>query len=102
MRMKVFAIFENEISCVDMACVDKLAKVVFGVTYLLVLQDLFDRNLDGYGMKTKDSNETVRAFLTFIIKKNVDPRSFGFTREKTLLYSLKVLPKVKDYNAPLQ
>ena len=54
----------------DLAYVDKLAKDNNGVKYLLVRQDLFDRTVDAKGMKTKDSNETVRAFLTMITKKN--------------------------------
>ena len=38
--------------------------------YLLVRQDLFDRTVDAKGMKTKDSKERVRAFLTMITRKN--------------------------------
>ena len=54
----------------DLAYVDKLAKDKKGVKYLLVRQDLFDRTVDAKGMKTKDSKETVRAFLTMITKKS--------------------------------
>ena len=54
----------------DLAYVEKLAKDNNGVKYLLFRQDLFDRTVDAKGMKTKDSNETVRAFLTIITKKN--------------------------------
>ena len=54
----------------DLAYVDKLAKDNNSVKYLLVRQDLFDRTVDAQGMKTKDSKETVRAFLTMITKKN--------------------------------
>ena len=54
----------------DLAYVDKLAKDKNGVKYLLVRQNLFDRTVDAKGMKTKDSKETVRAFLTMITKKN--------------------------------
>ena len=68
--MKVFARFKNEIWCMDLAYVDKLAKENNGVKYLLFRQDLFDRTVDARGMKTKDSKETVRAFLTMITKKN--------------------------------
>ena len=50
----------------DMAYVDKLAKDNNGVEYLLVRQDLFDRTVDAKGMKTKESKETVRAFLSMI------------------------------------
>ena len=68
--MKAFTRFKNEIWCMDLAYVDKLAKDNNGVKYLLVRQDLFDRTVDAKGMKTKDSKETVRAFLTMITKKN--------------------------------
>ena len=64
----------------DLAYVDKLAKDNNGVKYLLVRQDLFDRNVDAKGMKTKDSEETVRAFLSMITKKN-RLKKFGWTRE---------------------
>ena len=68
-RMKAFARFKNEIWCTDLAYVDKLAKGNNGVKYLLVRQDLFDRTVDAKGMKTKDSKETARAFLSMITKK---------------------------------
>ena len=68
-RMKAFARFKNEIWCMELAYVDKLAKDNNGVKYLLVRQDLFDRSVDAKGMKTKDSKETVLAFLTMITKK---------------------------------
>ena len=69
-RMKAFARFKNEIWCMDLAYVDKLAKDNNAVKYLLVRQDLIDRTVDAKGMKTKDSKETVRAFLTIITQKN--------------------------------
>ena len=67
--MKAFARFKNEIWCMDLAYVDKLAKENNGVKYLLVRQDLFDRTVDAKGMKSKDSKETVRAILSMITKK---------------------------------
>ena len=69
-RVKAFARFKNEIWCMDLAYVDKLAKNNTGVKYLLVRQDLFDRTVDAKGTKSKDSKETVRAFLSMITKKN--------------------------------
>ena len=60
----------------DLAYVDKLAKDNNGVKYLLFRQDLIDRTVDAKGMKTKDSKETVPAFLTIITKKN-RPESMG-------------------------
>ena len=54
----------------NLAYVLKLAKDNNGVKYPLVPQDLFDRSVDEKGMKTKESKETIRAFLTMIKKKN--------------------------------
>ena len=54
----------------DLAYVDKVAKDKNGVKYLLVRRDLFDRTVDAKRMKTKNSKETVYAFLTLITKKN--------------------------------
>ena len=54
----------------DLAYVDELAKDNNGVKYRPIRQDLFDRTVDAKAMKTKDSKETVRAFLTFIPKTN--------------------------------
>ena len=76
-RMKAFARFKNEIWCMDLAYADKLAKDYKGVKYLLVRQDLFDRTVDAKGMKTKDSKETVRAFLTMITKKDQPKKNLG-------------------------
>ena len=69
-KMKAFARFENEFWCMNLAYVDKLAKDNNGVKYLVVRQYVFDRTVDAKGMKTKDSTETFRAFLTMITKKN--------------------------------
>ena len=69
--MKAFVRFKYEIWCKDLACVDKLAKDNNLEEYFLFRQDLFDRTVDAKGMKTKDSKETVRAFLSLITKKNL-------------------------------
>ena len=69
-RMRVFARFRKEIWCMDLAYFDKLAKEENGVKCLLVRQDLFDRTVSARGMKTKDSQETVKAFSSMITKKN--------------------------------
>ena len=65
-RMRAFARFRNEIWCID---VDKLAKEYNGVKYLLVRQDLFDRTVNAKGLKTKGSQETVKAFSSMITRK---------------------------------
>ena len=69
-RMRAFARFRNEIWCMDLAYVDKLSKEKNGVKYLLVRQDLFDRTVNAKGMKTKDSQKTVKAFSSMITKGN--------------------------------
>ena len=81
----------------DLAYVDKLTKDNNGVKYILVRQGLFDRTVDAKGMTTKDSKETVRAFLTMITKKN-RPKKIGLTGEQNLLESLKNYAKLKEYN----
>ena len=61
-RMRALARFRDEIWCMDLAYIDKLAKENNGVKYFLVRQDLFDRYVSAKGMKAKDSQETVKAF----------------------------------------
>ena len=51
-RMKAFARFRNEIWCMNLVYVDKLAKENNGVKYILVRQDFFDRTVNAKGMKT--------------------------------------------------
>ena len=53
--MRAFARYKNEIWCMDLAYVDKLAKDNRGIKYLLVRQDVFDKKIDVRGLKTKDS-----------------------------------------------
>ena len=69
-RMRAFARFRNEIWCLDLAYVNKLAKDNNGVKYLLVRHNLFDRTVNAKGMKTKDSQETAKAFSYLITKTN--------------------------------
>ena len=68
--MKAITRFKSEVCCIDLAHVDKLAKDDNGLKYLLVREDVFDRTVDAKGMKTKNSKETVRVFLTMITRKN--------------------------------
>ena len=69
-RMRAFARFRSEIWCMELAYVDKLAKENNGIKYLLVRQDLFDRTVNAKGMKTKDSQKTVKAFSCMITERN--------------------------------
>ena len=68
--MRAFARFRNEIWCMDLAYLDKLAKENNSVKYLQVRQDLPDRAVKAKGMTTKASQETVKAFSFMITKKN--------------------------------
>ena len=75
--MRPFARFKNEIWCMDLAYVDKLAKENNGVKYLLVRQDLFDRTVNAKEMKTKVSQETVKTFSSMITKRNRPIKDLG-------------------------
>ena len=99
-RMRALARFKNEIWCMDLAYVDKIAKDNNGVYYLLVQQDLFGRTVDAKGMKTKDSRETIRAFLIMSTKNRL--KKCGMTREQKLLESLKNYTKLNEYKFTLQ
>ena len=100
-KMKAFARFKNEIWCMDLAYIDKLTKDNDGVKYILVLQDMFDRTIDVKGMKTKDSKEMARSFLTTLTKK-IDSKQFGYTEERNLLESSKNFAKLKKFKIALQ
>ena len=54
----------------DLAYVEKMAKENNGVKCSLVRQDLFDRIVHAKRMKTKDSQESVKAFSSMITKRN--------------------------------
>ena len=69
-RMRALAIFKDEIWCMELAYVGKLAYDNNGVKSLLVHQDLFDRTVDAKRMKPKDSKETVKILSKMITKKN--------------------------------
>ena len=89
-QMKAFAKFKNEVWCMDLAYVDRVAKDNSGVKYLPVRQDLFDRTVVAKGMNTKEFKETVRVFLTMNTKKK-RPKKFGLTWEHKLLESLNTM-----------
>ena len=92
--MKAFAKFKNEIWCMDLAYVDKLAKNINGVKYLLVRQDLFDRTVDAKRMKSKGSKDTVRAFFSVITKKN-RPKKIWVEKGTEFVEDIKKLCKAE-------
>ena len=85
----------------DLAYLDKLAKENNGVNYLLVRQDLFDRTVYAKELKTKDSQEIVKAFSSMVTKK-IDPKIFGLTGETILLERLKSFVLLRVYKFTLQ
>ena len=68
-RMEAFSRFKNEIWCIGLAYVDKIAKTSNDVRFLLVLWGLFDITVGAKEMKTIDTKETYIALLTLITKK---------------------------------
>ena len=70
----------------DLTYVDKLAKDKKGVKFLLVRQNLFARTVDAKGLKTKDSEETVKTFSKMITKKN-RPKKICVDQGQSLLES---------------
>ena len=100
-RMRAFARVKIEIWCMDLAYVDKLAKDENGVRYLLVREDLFDRTVDAKRIKTEDSKDTVRAFLTRI-KKRVNSRKLESIRQQLLLECLENCAKLNEYKITLK
>ena len=75
MRMIAFSRSKNEILCMDLAFVNKLAKNKKGVKYLLFRQEVFDSTIDAKGKRTKEPKETVHAFSTMNTKNN-QPTNF--------------------------
>ena len=93
-RMKALARFKDGIWCMDLAYVDKLAKNNNGVKYLLVSQDPFDRTVDAKRKKSRDTMETVRAFLSMITKKN-RPKEIWFEKATEFAGEFKEFSKAE-------
>ena len=68
--MKAVAGLKNEIWCMDIPYVDKLAKDNKGVKNVPLRQDVFDWTVDAKGMKIKVYKEAIRAYLTMITENN--------------------------------
>ena len=100
-RMKSFARFKNEIWCMNLAYLDKLAKDMNGVKYLLVRQDLFVRTVDAKRMKTKIPRKLFVHF-DYDYKKESTQKKFGLTRGPSLLEHLKSFVLLRGYKFTLQ
>ena len=99
-RMRAFARFKNEIWCMDFAYVDKLARKNNAVRYSLVRQDLFDRTVNAKRMKTKDSQETVKAFSSMITKRN-RPTKILFDKGTEFAGASKIFVLLRGYTFTL-
>ena len=101
MRMKAFFRYINDIWCMDLAYVEKLAKINNGPNYLPNRKELFDWTVDADRMKKKAFKEAVCAFLTKITKKNW-LKKICVNKEQNLLESWKSFAKLQEYKLTLQ
>ena len=69
-RLQAFSKNFNEIWCMDLAFVDKLASQNDGVKYLLVAVDVFSRFVRAQTRKTKYAKDNLQAFRKMISQKN--------------------------------
>ena len=90
-RHQAFYKYSNEIWCMDLVFVDKLASQNNGVKFLLVAVDNFSRFVRVQTKKTKYAKDTLQAFRKLISQKNtpeklwVDKRTeYGGTLKKIL------------------
>ena len=86
--------------CIDIAYIDKLAKMN-GVKYLLVLQDLLDKTVDAEGMKTIASKQLFRAFFIMIAENNRTKKNES-KREHYLLENIEKYAQLKKCKFTLQ
>ena len=66
---EAFSKYMNDICCMDLAFVDKLASQNNGVKYLLVAADVFLRFVRVQTMKTKNAKNTLQALKKMISRK---------------------------------
>ena len=76
-RMRALARFRNEIWCMDLAHVDKLAKENNGVKYLLVHQYLFDRTV-----KNKRFPRNCKCFFIHAYRKELTEKELGWQGDR--------------------
>ena len=98
-RMRAFARFRNEIWCMDLAYIDKLAKQNNGVKYSLVRQDLFDRTVNAMEWKQKIPKKLWKTFYPWLQK--IDRKRFGLLTGLNLLERLKSFVLQRGYKFTL-
>ena len=98
-QTKSFAEFRNDIWCLDVAYVDKLANNNNGLKSLIVHHDLFERTVVQKNNWIKHSKEIVCAHLTMVQKTW---RNFGSTGELKKIEGTKNFSKLKENNFSLQ
>ena len=79
-RLQAFSKKINEIWCMNLAFVDKLASQNNGVKYLLVAVDVFSRFVRVQTMKTKYAKDTLQAFKIKISRKNFPKKLWVYKR----------------------
>ena len=82
-RLHAFSKCINEILCLDLAFVDKLASQNSGVKYLLVAVDIFSRFVKVQTIKKKYAKDTLQAFRKRISRKTL-LKSFGLMKEQNM------------------
>ena len=82
-RLQAFFKYINEIWCIDLQFVDKLASQNKGFKYLLVAIDVFLRFVRVQTMKTKYAKDTLQAFKKRFLGKTL-LKSFGLMKERNM------------------
>ena len=82
-RLQPFSKCVNEIWCMELAFVDKLASQNNGVKNLLVAVDVFSRFVRVQTRKTKYIKDILEAFKKRISQKNT-PKSIGLIKEQSM------------------
>ena len=83
-RLQAISKYINEIWCMDLAFVGKLASQNKGVKYLLVAVDVFSRFVRVQTMITKYAKDTLQAFKKMISRKNI-PEKLWLIKERNML-----------------
>ena len=94
-RLQAFSEYINEIWCMDMAFVDKLASQNNGVNYLLVAVEIFSIFVRVQTMKTKYAKDTLQAFRKMISRKNT-PEKLWVDKETDYGANFKIFCKETD------
>lgn len=93
-RLSAYARHIDDIWCIDLAYVDKLASDNQNVKYLMVAVDIFSRFVRVQPMKSKDANEAKAAFLRMV--KFTQPKRIWTDQGKEFEGDFKSFCKIID------